>query len=383
MQLFARYIFFFFSMYLPLAGLPQSSSEGSASLEVWWKGNMATEVTLGDTEGGIAVNNRRDKFGNGSNGEQTRADEKQFYEETFSDSDQISDKGWIKGIIRVLVAGGTLALAFAGVFLYQRQLQKAVIKRTVTIESAKKEIKEKNDRLRAQKEELESLNHFKDRILLIVSHDVRSPLNSIQGMVDLAASGRIPAEEFIAFAKHSRTRMQEVNSFLENILFWAKNQLHGVKLNIEPVNLSEITQNTISLLALNARKKSIEITDNIPADLSVLVDKESTKLVIRNLVSNAVKFCDSGDRIILNAASEHGQVRVTVEDTGQGIPPERLTTMFESDKISTDGSNGETGTGLGLLLCKEFVEKNGGEIGVESDVGKGSQFWFTVNSVAN
>ncbi len=290
-----------------------------------------------------------------------------------------SQRELLARVIRVLwIVGVTSGIIFLGLFIYNRQLRHAVRNRTKIIETAKDEIERKNTQLLNQKQELESLNYFKDKMLSVISHDVRSPLSTIQGLIEVTASGNISMEEFGEVAKHSRSKIQEINSFLENILYWAKNQLHGINLSVEPVNLSELSQMTVSLLSLSAENKAISITDNIPQDISVLADRETIKLVMRNLISNAIKFCNKNDKITLDAATLNGKVRVMVSDTGPGIEPEDLNKLFKSDQKSTPGSNNEVGTGLGLLLCKEFVEKNGGEIGVSSKVGEGSAFWFTV-----
>jgi signal transduction histidine kinase len=138
-----------------------------------------------------------------------------------------------------------------------------------------------------------------------------------------------------------------------------------------------MAEKTVSLLSSNASYKQIQLTNQV-ASVFAYVDENMLDLIIRNLVSNAIKFCSAGDKIVLSSNQSNGMIKLSVSDTGIGMSEAELQKIFGNQMISVQGSNEEVGVGLGLMLCKEFVEMNGGEIGVQSEQGKGSTFWFTL-----
>jgi signal transduction histidine kinase len=160
---------------------------------------------------------------------------------------------------------------------------------------------------------------------------------------------------------------------------WARTQQGKIPFKPQILNFKDIFKDTLEILAPNANAKNITINYSATDEINVFADIDMIKTVLRNLVSNAIKFTNSGGSINIDAKQNSENVIISVYDNGIGVPPENLTKLFDiSEVITTTGTAKETGTGLGLLLCKEFVEKHGGKIWVESEVGKGSDFKFNL-----
>lgn len=227
-------------------------------------------------------------------------------------------------------------------------------------------------------EELERLNSVKDILLSIISHDIRTPLVSLKSILELIASKKLTTSEFIQLVVELDNQLVHVNGFIENLLYWAKENRARIKPSTESVALRPLIKETIRLLSFNAKKKQITIQTDVPVNVMIYADAEMIKLVLRNLISNAIKFSNVNDKIYIGAISENEMVKVSVEDTGEGISEKCITTLFNISHLSATGTDDEIGVGLGLTLCKEFVGKMGGEISVASKLGKGSCFQFTV-----
>lgn len=229
-------------------------------------------------------------------------------------------------------------------------------------------------KIKEQNQELETMNTVKNRLLSVVSHDVRSPLQSLKGMFYLFDNDALTLEEIKLIIAEVQTRTGQVTDFLENLLHWVKNQFSQTELQFTDFDITQTIQSTVNLLQPTATSKKIKINIQINAPLYVHADEEIVKIIVRNLVSNALKFCKENDTIDIWITGN----KVYVKDTGKGILPAHLDNLFGVQNMTTKGTDNEIGTGLGLSLCKQYVEKNGGEIGVESEWGKGSTFWFTL-----
>ena len=238
-------------------------------------------------------------------------------------------------------------------------------------------------KIKEQNEELEAMNAVKNRLLSVVSHDVRSPLHSLKGMFYLFNNDALTMEETKAIIAEVQTRTGQVTDFLENLLHWVKNQFSQTTLEMERFVLRDAINATVDLLMPMALSKKITIQTQLDSDAEVYADEETIKIIIRNLVANAIKFCKENDYITVSLTHQisEKQLKVSISDTGKGISPENVQKLFGVQHISTQGTDNEIGTGLGLLLCKQYVERNGGTIGVESEAGKGSKFWFTLESL--
>jgi signal transduction histidine kinase len=186
-------------------------------------------------------------------------------------------------------------------------------------------------------------------------------------------------EEIQMLAKEIDKNLKNLFALLENLLEWSRSQTGNIEFKPESFDLSELIRQNGDLLATQAKNKNITLECNVPATCQVNAHKHSINTVVRNLVSNALKFTPEGGRVAINLESGEKEIRVNVEDTGVGIPDEVMKKLFRIDtKYSTHGTANEKGTGLGLILCKDFIEKNGGTIGVNSEAGKGSRFYFVL-----
>ena len=229
------------------------------------------------------------------------------------------------------------------------------------------------------------LKDFKDKLFTVVSHDIKSPLGVLLSLLELLEDeDDIYKEENREILYEIKKNVKNTYEMVENVLQWFRSQIDGVFYNNLSWRLSDIMKNSIMLLTQNAELKGINIFYEIPKDIFVHVDKDMFEIVLRNLFSNAIKFTDKGGNIKILAQEFAGIVTIAVSDSGIGIENERIEGIFSnSDCNTTFGTSGEKGTGLGLMICKELIEKNNGRIWVKSSVGKGSTFYFTILSDEN
>ncbi|MDN5216270.1 tetratricopeptide repeat-containing sensor histidine kinase [Fulvivirgaceae bacterium BMA12] len=245
------------------------------------------------------------------------------------------------------------------------------------------EIVNQNQSISIQKNNLEELNHIKNNLFTIVSHDFRSPLKSIQGFLNLLGMGALSQEETNKLVDDLRTKVEMTTDFLENLLTWARNQMYKIESKPQPVNLKKIAEDNVALLKPVADKKGVKLIIEIHDNFEAFADANMINLVIRNLVVNAIKFTSEGDHIKLSAMREGSKGVFSVVDNGIGIDERILSKLFDLETYSTTGTANEKGTGLGLVLCKDFVEKNRGTIWAESKLGEGSVFSFSIPLTPN
>lgn len=237
---------------------------------------------------------------------------------------------------------------------------------------------EHQEEINKRKEELEQLNQVKDKFFSIISHDLRSPINALLGILNLMDGDNITREEFATLTKELRTQFNHTRTLINNLLDWALLQMDKLKIQPEKIELSAlVTENFNLLLSLNL--KEMKLINNVPPNTYVWSDLNMLNLILRNLILNAIKFSKAGGNIEIFTTEKNDWVTIAVRDFGVGIQPEVQRILFEKTMgYSTRGTANEKGTGLGLILCKEFVEKNGGTIWLESQVGVGSTFYFTL-----
>jgi PAS domain S-box-containing protein len=240
--------------------------------------------------------------------------------------------------------------------------------------------KQMEDALREHDQQLRHLNAQKDKFFSILAHDLKNPLVgflSFAGILEQGFDGMDAAERTM-FIQHFRTSAESLFALLENLLTWARLQ-HGQEQYIQshfPLDL--LVTHAVDLLTPNAEQKQITLIHTGPS-VEVYANVTMADTIVRNLIGNAIKFTPPGGTVTITTSQEGHEIRMTVADTGIGIPPDKLAQLFRIDgRTQRDGTNGEKGTGLGLILCKEFVEKQGGQIRVESEVGKGTTFTFTL-----
>ena len=234
------------------------------------------------------------------------------------------------------------------------------------------------NQLAAKSLELEELNKLKDKLLSIISHDFRGPLNSLRGTLTLFLKGALSNEELGFLTASLVEKLDNTYNLLENLLNWAKSQMQGMKVYIKEIDLKVISSDCYHLLSPIAEKKLVKMENNIVESILVMADNEMVKLILRNLMSNAIKFTSAGNKIAIDASCGEDFVTISVKDNGLGISNENQDKLFKIENFSTSGTSNETGMGLGLSLCKDFVEKNHGKIWFDSELGKGSTFYFTL-----
>lgn len=238
-----------------------------------------------------------------------------------------------------------------------------------------------NIQLEESEAKLKESNATKDKFFSIIGHDLKNPLFVIQSMSEILETefDEITPEERLEFIRAIRESSKNAFSLLEDLLHWARCQTGRIDYNPEPVHLKQLAAKCISLLEAHAIKKNIHLINAVDATHILLADKFMVETVIRNLTSNALKFTPEGGTIKINSKPVDDFIQISVEDTGIGLSESDKQKLFRIDvKNSEIGRSKEKGTGLGLILCKEFVEKHGGKIWVESELEKGSQFIFTI-----
>ncbi|GEM_PF-1404292 len=250
-----------------------------------------------------------------------------------------------------------------------------------SIEQKNIQLEKLNKELRESEEKLLELNRDKDKFFSILAHDLRTPFNAILGLSQLVAEDydELSKEEVVKIVKDINNAGKNLFRLLENLLNWSRITSGRAEFNPEKVDLYELVLTAIHLLKPNADAKELTIENNVKPDTYVFVDEQMIESVIENLLTNAIKFTPRGGKISINISEQPGKYEVSVSDTGIGISKENINKLFRIDvPFSEYGTEKEKGSGLGLILCKESVEKHNGEIWVESEEGKGSTFYFTV-----
>jgi len=244
-----------------------------------------------------------------------------------------------------------------------------------------KEIKINKDKIELQRKELEEVNLTKDKFFTIIAHDLKSPFNTVIGLSELLLQRyeSYNNEKIKFFIEQINKHSNNTYELLENLLQWARSQTGKLLVKPEKICLYTIINKIISLYSEKTNKKGIVITNNIDTDTNVFADNNMTNAIIRNLVSNSIKFTSGNGKINISSKTSDNVVVICVSDTGIGIPEENIEKLFKIDSnISTQGTDREMGTGLGLIITKEFVEKNGGKIWVVSKENEGTSFYFTL-----
>ncbi len=227
----------------------------------------------------------------------------------------------------------------------------------------------------AQAQELKSMNTQKDKILSIISHDLRAPIANFRGMLELLSNRFITQREFQDYTKKIETNLNSLQTMMENLLHWAGSNMPLGKPKPEEIDLYEFCQMKYYFFEPLAKDKGITLSYQATAGLKTTADPNHLELIVRNLLANAIKYTKPGGHIELCCSEIGSEVMIEVRDNGVGIPEEKLAKLFSAQThFSTPGTQGEKGTGLGLLLVKELVEKNGGRITVESTLGKQTSF---------
>lgn len=239
---------------------------------------------------------------------------------------------------------------------------------------AEKELKESESKLR-------ELNATKDKFFSIIAHDLKSPFSSILGCSELLSSGshNYNEEQSKELIGYINSLAKQSITLLDNLLSWAKTQTGQINFKPDNFKLQPVVQEIVEVLNVIANRKNIILNNHVSNEIVVYADQNMLMTVLRNLISNAIKFTNTNGRINIYAISKQSQIEISVSDNGVGINENIRNNLFKIETTyTTKGTANEKGSGLGLLLCKEFIDKHGGQIWIESELGKGSDFKFTL-----
>jgi signal transduction histidine kinase len=245
-------------------------------------------------------------------------------------------------------------------------------------------LKQQTEVLKQSEKSLSDLNATKDKFFSIIAHDLKGPFSNIFELSKLLKEkcGKSDEEEANEIIQHLYSTAENTRNLLENLLEWASIQRGKIEYNPENVNLHSAVSECFNVLMANSKCKSISMANKILPKTTVFADFNMLNTILRNLVSNAIKFTPKGGTVTVYENGIKDTVTICVSDNGVGMDLKTANNLFNANKVqSTYGTEGEQGTGLGLLLCKEFVEKHGGKIWVESEVGVGTKFWFSLTAL--
>ena len=231
---------------------------------------------------------------------------------------------------------------------------------------------------------LKKLNATKDKLFSIIGHDLKGPLHNILGFSELIDQGyeNFSEQEIKEYNKLILQSSKTLSALLDNLLTWSRSQREKIKVTPKSFTVHPMVEKCFSLLQHNAEKKKIKMNNRVPVEAVAYADVDMTTTILRNLISNAIKFTSAGGTIAANAQLKDGILIVEVRDTGIGIPQDKIENLFEPDQTHVNlGTEGEKGTGLGLIICKDFAEKNKGELWAESKMGEGSVFYLSIPAI--
>jgi Signal transduction histidine kinase len=234
---------------------------------------------------------------------------------------------------------------------------------------------DKNEKINFQTQQLGELNATKDKLFSIISHDLRSPLASLRGLMGLLNESNLTQAEFVQISKTLKINLDYVSDDLDNLLNWARTQLKGFEPTFELNSLRKVIDEKFNLYSQAAQEKEITLENRISDEIEIIADRNHLGLIIRNLIGNAIKFSNTGGSIVIDGRIEKGRAIISIADTGMGMTEQEVKNLFFiGTHFTKPGTHNEKGLGIGLLLVKEFVEKNKGTISVTSEAGKGSIF---------
>ncbi len=266
-----------------------------------------------------------------------------------------------------------------GLLFYSRYKIKK--KHSIMLEQQYAIIEESNNRLKKSGADLTTLNATKDKFFTIIAHDIKNPLSSLLNLSQIIIEkfDTLKDNEIQEFNNMIYESASNLYNLLENLLNWARTNTNKIRFNPLPMKLLPVVNNVAIINKLTANQKNIEIRNEVPDDIEVYADLQMLTSILRNLVSNALKFTPEGGNITISAKDNYTMIDISVTDTGLGISPNDMEKLFRLDThFSTRGTENESGTGLGLILVKEFVERNKGKVTMSSQPGKGSTFTFTL-----
>lgn len=246
------------------------------------------------------------------------------------------------------------------------------------LEDSNEKIREVNKTVKEQNDELEQVNQVKNKLFAIIAHDLRSPLSSLQSLIYLIREHDLSKSERNNILDSLDQNIQDNSNMMDNLLAWAKAQMNGVQLNKRVFKFSEASKAVTEQIRFQAENKGISIETQVVDELTVKADYDIVKLVLRNLIANAIKFSQESDTITIRAGKSEQYAKIEIIDEGMGIKAEDQSKLFGNEHFTTRGTKNEKGSGLGLNLSKEYIEEHGGNLWFESEYKVGTTFFFTL-----
>ncbi|MBI2420090.1 MAG: PAS domain S-box protein [Ignavibacteriales bacterium] len=295
----------------------------------------------------------------------------------------VPSKVWLGVPLKVsgITFGVIVVQSYDDEYAYEEKDKQIIelVSEQVALATYKKLMEEK---LKRYTDELVGLNAAKDKLFSIIAHDLRSPFHGLLGLTEMMSdpSEDFPSDKYKQYSSQIHTSVEYLYKLIENLLEWAQVQKGSISFDQKKINLYELSLKSILTTTQRASKKNIQIINEIPLDINIFADEKMTDSVLRNILSNAVKFTKHCGQITIGArVIKEAMIEIAIKDTGVGIPAKIAEKLFVvGEKTATRGTDNEPSTGLGLILCKEFVEKNGGNIWIASEENVGSTFYFTV-----
>ena len=280
---------------------------------------------------------------------------------------------------RVLVlSAGALFLALLLITVMVFRLYKRQQELYLELNNKNQEVSLQNRIILEQNATLENLNQVKDKIFSVISHDLRSPLAILEGLLFLLKDEKIDAGQFRMYTDELWRDVKNTAYMMDNMLQWASNQMKGIGVKADDFDIVLLLSQEFELLQTLARQKEVKLAHELDKSILVYADQDMIRLVLRNLINNAIKFTPRGGEVIISARHDQETAEITVRDNGTGIPLENQHRIFSNIYYSTTGTQNEKGCGLGLHLSKDFIERNHGRIWFHSMPDSGSSFSFTI-----
>jgi signal transduction histidine kinase len=242
-----------------------------------------------------------------------------------------------------------------------------------------KAIEQQKEEIQAQAESLQELNHLKSKLFSVISHDLRGPINNLQSLLELVTNRIMKPEEFLAISDKLKSNLNVTQRTLENLLNWSLSQMEGLRTEQKRFEIKSVMEDACRLMEDLAQRKNIIIENTTRTPVMVMADPDQVQLILRNLIHNAIKFSKTDGKVLVSASEHHNECHVRIKDFGIGMTQEEKEMILSSQEYFTKiGTQQEKGTGLGLLLCKEFIHRNGGTLTIDSHPGHGTEITFTL-----
>jgi two-component system sensor histidine kinase/response regulator len=281
---------------------------------------------------------------------------------------------------RLFVAFLWVGILFLVVLIFfLTRLGRIQIKANLALNTKNIAIEQQKVEMQEQSEKLRRLNTLQTKLFSVISHDLRGPIANLQTLLDLFTKKLMTGEELRLLSDKLKTNLNITQRTLENLLNWALSQMDGIKTQKKTMDIQLCLEEVCRLLSEVANRKNMTLQKDAIESIMVLADPDQLQLVLRNLIHNSIKFSKIGDQLVLSTALEKNYCRVTIQDSGIGMTQEEIDLLIGSTEHFTKrGTLQEKGTGLGLQLCKEFIERNGGALSIKSKLGEGTEVSFTL-----